>query len=88
MCFKISMVVSVDEETFSLGSVVRGHHVYKLTWTPVVGQELQVAPEPSKIKDRKAVATFLEGDVGHLQIEFSKIAWHFILFSMEAEYPA
>ena len=42
-------------------------------------QELQVAPEPSNIKDGKAVATFPEGDdVGHLPIEFSKIAWHFI----------
>ena len=88
MCFKISMEVSVDEETFTLNSVVRGHHIYKLTWTPIVGQELQAAPEPSNIKDGKAVATFLEGDVGHLPIEFSKIAWHFILFSMEAEFPA
>ena len=84
MCFKISMAVSVDEETFSLDSVVRGHHVYKLTWTPVVGQELQVAPEPRNIKDGKAVETLML--LGIYQLNSQRLPG--ILFSMEAEFPA
>ena len=56
-----------DEETFSKVSVIRGHHVYKLNWTPIVGQNIEVHAEPDNIRDPRAVATYLDGNVvGHL----------------------
>lgn len=54
---------SEDNETFSLDSIIRGHHVYKLHWTPVVGQELEVQAEPDNICDPRAVATCFDGSV-------------------------
>ena len=32
-------------DKYEKASVVKGHHVYKSIWTPVIGQELQVKPE-------------------------------------------
>ena len=37
-------------------SVVRGHHVFKRIWTPVVGEVLTVAREAGNTEDRFAVA--------------------------------
>jgi hypothetical protein len=64
--------------SFSMDSVIRGHHVYKSTWTPIVGQELDVDAEPNNVHDSHAVATLLGNVVGHLPIEFSGIPWHFL----------
>ena len=73
------MAQSTDNESFSVDSVIRGHHVYKSTWTPTVGQVLDVNAEPNNVHDSHAVATFQGGVVvGHLPIEFSGIAWHFL----------
>ena len=48
-------------------------------WTPVIGQILQVDREGDNIHDSFAVATSYGGSVvGHLPIEFSKLAWHFL----------
>ena len=44
-------------EFHTLESTVRGHHVYKAIWTPVVGQVLHVQSEDSNKYDRFAVAT-------------------------------
>ena len=75
------MAAKADEETFSIDGVIRGHHVYKSIWTPIVGQELDVRAEANNVRDSRAVATFLGGRVvGHLPIEFSNVAWHFLQY--------
>ena len=38
----VSVMASQAEETFSFVSVVRGHHVYKSVWTPLLGERLSV----------------------------------------------
>ena len=67
-----------DEETFLKVSVIRGHHVYKLNWTPIVGQNIEVHAEHDNIRDPRAVAPYLDANIGHLPIEFSKTAWYFL----------
>ena len=37
-------------------STVSGYHVYKSTWTPVVGERLTAASEPRNIHNMNAVA--------------------------------
>ena len=42
--------------SFSIHSVVRGHHVYKNIWTPYVGEMLVLQREIGNVHDRFAVA--------------------------------
>ena len=66
-----------ETESCMLESAVRGHHVYKTTWSPAIGQVLQVGTEDSNAYDRYAVATCLHDTVvGHMSRELSRIAWH------------
>lgn len=66
-------------ESFTVESVVRGHHVYKSTWTPEIGQTLQTAAEEANREDRYAVSVTLSGQiVGHIPREISKTCWYFI----------
>ena len=44
-------------------SVVRGHHIYKEVWRPVIGQELPVLSEPNNHHDRRVVAIYMDGEV-------------------------
>ena len=44
----------LDEESFQLESAVRGHHVFKSVWTPVVGELLQVQAEAGNSHARGA----------------------------------
>ena len=68
-----------DDECFILESAVRGHHVFKATWTPWTGQMLQVRAEAGNAQDSYTVATLLDDViVGHVPREFSRIAWHFL----------
>ena len=53
-----------ETESCTLESAVRGHHVYKTTWSPAIGQVLQVRAEDSNAYDRYAVATCLRDTVG------------------------
>ena len=65
-------------QSYTLVSVARGHHVYMSCWTPAIGQILEVHQEVGNTYDRFAVATSRGGStVGHLPIEFSKVAWYF-----------
>ena len=41
-------------------SVVRGHHVFKRIWTPVVGEILAVDVESGNAEDRYAVAVSID----------------------------
>ena len=60
-------------------SVVRGHHVYKDVWRPVIGELLQIFHETNNRHDRHALAVFKEGIfVGHVPSEMSRIFWFFL----------
>ena len=68
-----------DLAIFCKESVVRGHHVFKRIWTPVVGEVLTVAREAGNTEDRFAVAVTKDDMVvGHVPREFSKLCWHFL----------
>ena len=49
--------------SFRIESTVRGHHVYKSLWTPVVGEELRVQIEEDNIFDEFVVAVFKDGNI-------------------------
>ena len=44
-------------------SVVRGHHIYKASWTPSIGEELPVQREDGNQHDDHAVAVMKNGDM-------------------------
>ena len=46
----------------TLESTVRGRHVYKAIWNPVVGHVLHIQSEDSNTYDRFAVATHLRDE--------------------------
>lgn len=53
--------------TFTVSSVVRGHHIYKDIWTPYVGEELFVQTEDENEHDEHAVAIIKDDCVvGHM----------------------
>ena len=52
--------------------VVRGHHIYKDIWTPVIGEELTCRKEFGNIHDLHAVAIIRGGNVvGHVPCTIS-----------------
>ena len=60
-------------------SVVRGHHVFKRIWTPVVSEVLTVARGASNTEDRFAIAVTKDDMVvGPVLRELSKLCWHFL----------
>ena len=60
--------------------VVRGHHVCKAIWNPVIGKELVCEQETDNNKDSCAVAVKLDDIiVGHVPQEISRIC----LYSLE-----
>ena len=72
----------VYEVEFS--SVIRGHHVYKAAWSPIIGESLTCRKddrkEASKEHDEYAVGTYLEADnklVGHMPMGLS-----FLIFTV------
>jgi len=56
------MTESVRATTYEWHSVVRGHHVYKEVWTPVIGEELTVKKEKDNGYDRYAVSIIMNAD--------------------------
>ena len=55
-------------------SVVRGHHVYKFVWTPVIGEELYLEPEESNEHDEYFVAVIKDGETfGYAPRSFFRI---------------
>ena len=60
-------------------SVVRGHHVYKVIWTPEVGQVLQVRTEDGNEHAEHVVAVIKDGlIVGHVPHSMSQVCWFFL----------
>ncbi len=60
-------------------SIVRGHHVYKCIWTPVLEEELLTEQEDNNGYDNYAVCV-KKGSIiiGHLPRSFSRISWFFL----------
>ena len=75
------------EESYEIEAFVMGHHVYKQTWTPFVGEKLDAAMQPSNIKDKYAVAIFQRGRnkvIGHLPLgKFAKTIFYFLKAAKE-----
>ena len=68
-------------------SVVRGHHVYKCMWAPVIGEELTGLPEARRRLPQSgghAVAVMKNDElVGYVPRELFKILYHFLKHSGE-----
>ena len=73
------MLKKMASSTMEFESTVRGYHVYKRTWTPVVGESLAAAREFGNIHDMTAVALFRGGvKVGHIPMKISRLCSSFI----------
>ena len=60
-------------------SVVRGHHIYKRVWSPIIGEVLELLREEESEHDRFAVCLMKPRavTVGHVPRELSRKIWHF-----------
>ena len=68
-----------DTSTYEIDSVVRGHHVYKTIWTPVLSETLEVEQEVDNEHDDHAVAVVRRGSiVGHVPVEISRVCYYFL----------
>ena len=69
----------MDLEDYFYDSVVRGHHIYKSTWTPFAGEVLSVNEEDGNEHDPYAVCVLKnEMTVGHVPREVSRIFYFFL----------
>ena len=63
----------------TIESVVRGHHIYKNRWTPVIGEILLCEQEWDNVEDQFAVAVVKTGVVvGHIPRKISRVCWYFL----------
>ena len=59
-------------------SVVRGHHIYQKSWTPMIGEVLTVERVDNNQHDDYAVAmTKNEDTVGHVPCSISRVSCFF-----------
>ena len=66
-------------ESFQLPSCIRGYHVYKDLWNPLLRDQLHCQRERSNDKDRYAIAVVDDGVVvGHLPRKISLVCSLFI----------
>ena len=78
---EFKMYFKVDFET-----VIRGHHVYKSVWSPVIDQVLECKPDTraeAKDHDANAIGVYLMANqketlAGHIPIEISRLMKNFI----------
>ena len=62
-----------------MDSVVHDHHVYKLVWLPVIGEQLILEKEPANPYDKFAVAVIKDSQiVSHIPKSYSEFTWYFI----------
>ena len=70
---------STQNSWYRIESTVRGHHVYKASWSPYIGEELPVQREVKNIHDDFAVAVLKNSStVGHVPREISRVCWYFL----------
>ena len=71
----------VDGGSFQLESFVRGHHVYRTSWTPNFGEVLPVKRKLTNAYNRFAVAVLKDGEVvGHVPQTLSKVIFFFLRY--------
>ena len=64
--------MATREHVYVMNSCIRGYHVYKDDWIPVIGEELECARELDNRRDRYAVKAMKDGTtVGHLPAKIS-----------------
>ena len=64
--------------SFRIESSVRGHHIYKDVWSPVIGDELLVQVEEHNTFDEFAVPVMKNSDVvGHVPLEIFRKSFGF-----------
>ena len=64
-----------SDSSFEKASVIRGHHIYKSIWTPVVGEELALQREDGNDHDLKHGCSMKDGDiVGHVPCSISCVS--------------
>ena len=69
------------DKTYSLDSVIHGHHVFKLMWTPFVGEILSLMQEHDNKHDCFAVAVQLRNNkktIERVPIKIVKAFWNFL----------
>ena len=55
-------------ERFEIESFVKGYHVYRQAWTPIISERLTAVQEPTNLVDKYAVCILKNGHVvGHLE---------------------
>ena len=61
-----------EDDVYLHESVVRGHHIYKRVWSPIIGEVLELLREESE-HDRFAVCLLKPGavTVGHVPRDLS-----------------
>ena len=64
--------------SFRIESTIRGHHVYKSLWTPVIGEKLCIQIEEDSAFDDFTVAIWKDVIVGHVPRELARICWYFL----------
>ena len=78
-CAWLVSMMAAGSSILTVDSVIRGHHIYKVIWTPTLGVELQLMPEEDNIHDNHAVAVMKEGNVvGHMPRSLLPMSWFFI----------
>ena len=66
-------------QTFVKDSIITGHHIYKASWTPTIGEVLVVAVERDNQYDRYALSVIKNGEiVGHVPRSLSKVSRFFL----------
>ena len=72
------IMASQGDAVCVLESVVCGHHIYNVVWTPRVGEVLAVSREPGNSHDRHAICVKRGGDIaGHVPRQFLRMVWYF-----------
>ena len=77
-CSAVSLVMEESAILFHK-SVIRGYHVYKRTWNPIVGEILAVYREQGNAQERHAACLLKEGAIaGHAPSEQARYFWFLI----------
>ena len=72
-------MLAMEEETLAINSAVRGFHVYKNEWNPVLGETLLCEQEFGNIHDPYAVAVVRDKTIiGHVPRKISSLCFFFL----------
>jgi len=69
-------MTGTSTHTYKIDNVVRGHHVYKAIWTPLLGEMLNVEREDKNDHDEYSVAIAGRGHSRTLPREISRIYYY------------